>query len=82
MITEIPAKKIVTCDICKRVCDNKLDGVLRRQSGILMVKRDALDWYGSPVANGDFTFDLCDSCLDEIIAAINEIAKEKDGGLE
>ena len=71
MINKIPEKFEIICDSCKRLCDNKLDGVLRRQSGVLFIKMSALDWYGSPVANGDVSFDLCDECLNRLIIVIN-----------
>ena len=81
MINKIPERFEIFCDSCKRLCDNKLDGVLRRKSGVLFIKQSALDWYGCPVANGDISFDLCDECLNRITIAINtEITDIREEG--
>lgn len=71
MRTTIPARLVKTCDICK-----KDDSTTRfRADGELHIKQHALDYQGSPCANGDMKIDICDTCLPKIITAINARAQ-------
>ena len=69
MTTNVPASVIVSCDSCGRLCSD----CNRRQSGGLILKQDALDYQGSPCANGSRTFDLCDDCLEKMRVAVNAV---------
>lgn len=54
------------------------DGHNRRLSGVLTVKRDALDYQrGCAVADATVKRDLCDECMDAIETAINDAAEER-----
>lgn len=67
----IPSKLVMVCDICK-----KDDSTTRfRAAGELHIKQHALDYQGSPCANGDMKIDICDTCLPKIITAINARAQ-------
>ena len=67
---EIPSKKYTTCDCCERECGK--DGCWRQQNGGLLIKRDLLDFQGSPCASGNVSIDLCDSCLEKISNVVNK----------
>ncbi len=68
----IPAKKEVTCDICKRNCEG-----IRRQDGHIDIHRHALDYQGMPCADGSLKIDLCDNCLGDVCKAINKLEVER-----
>lgn len=70
MVREIPKTVEVTCDACGVVIKEDDRKVLRNQNGRIIIKRDAIDWYGCAVADGSLSFDLCDKCLDQIVSAI------------
>ncbi len=63
----IPAQTIKTCDACQCA----MDGRNSRENGGLHLKRDALDFQGSPCADASVRLDLCDSCLHKVATAIN-----------
>lgn len=64
----IPQQTIKTCDACLRV----IDGRNSRESGGLILKRDALDMQGSACADASVKLDLCDRCLSTVDKAIND----------
>lgn len=70
MTKTIPAQTIVTCDIC-------LEAGNRKQEGKLIIKQHAIDYMGTPCANGDVEFDLCDECLNGVREAINAYAQTR-----
>jgi hypothetical protein len=43
-----------------------------KQNGGVTLRRDALDYQGSPCANAGASFDFCDECLPKITDAIND----------
>lgn len=66
----IPAREEVICDRCKQVCEP--NGPARRiMEGSLRLNQHALDFQGSPVADGSRHWDLCDNCLLEVGVAID-----------
>lgn len=72
----IPATTEVTCDCCGVVCSGSFGPGRRVQEGRLLVKQHALDYLGSPAACGDVSFDLCDSCLGQVVKAVNSLFDE------
>ncbi len=56
---KIPARVEVTCDSCRKVCESSD----RRMSGGLTIKRDGVDYQGSPVGDASRSYDLCDRCV-------------------
>lgn len=69
----IPEKVEVYCDVCNSLCGP--GGKRRTMGGHIRIKRDALDYQGSPVADGSVDFDACDSCLETVSKAINAAAE-------
>lgn len=68
MKTQIPAQTIVKCDVCQKECQD----YNRKQKGELIINQDALDYLGNACANGNISFDLCDTCLNHLIKTLNE----------
>jgi len=62
----IPARVIVTCDICKR----NNDQTDFRKDARLLLQRCAMDMLSDPAAKGDVELDLCDDCEVRIAKAI------------
>ncbi len=66
----IPAKTILTCDMCKEVIRQS------KMKGKLTLKRDGLDWQGCAVGDCSTHLDLCDSCVMVMENVINELLKK------
>ena len=64
----IPQKILITCDGCLKPCG---DEIRKRDAG-LKVMQSVLDYTGTPAANGNREFDLCDLCAVKVFRAINE----------
>lgn len=69
----IPAKEILTCDICKYT----QDVVSFRTSSAVDLKRDGLDYQGCPVGPGGLKYDLCDACGGALEDLIRKAEKAK-----
>lgn len=64
-----PEIRKTICDCCQRAIGDQ--GVYRKHSGGLHLRRDALDMQGHPCASADVKLDLCDDCLTTVCKAIN-----------
>lgn len=58
----IPSQTVVICDVCKTVTDP----YTYKAEALVTVKQHALGYQNEPVANGTYSLDCCDSCLDDI----------------
>ena len=67
-----PAIVTVVCDCCLK--DVGSPGVTRAHNAGIHVARDALDYQGAACAGANITMDLCDSCLELVSAAVNDVA--------
>jgi hypothetical protein len=67
--TNIPARTVVVCDVCRVECDKGN----QRQNGKLHINRAALDHHGHAVASDNIDLDLCDLCLGLVVKAINGV---------
>ena len=71
MRRKIPEQIILVCDVC-----GKQDGErnLRHfaKSAHVRFDQSALDYQGSPVANGGWEWDLCDECASRIGTAMHQ----------
>lgn len=83
MRTRIPESVKITCDACGLVCSKNYGKGRRFKGGGLTLKRDILDSNDKPVANGGYSFDFCDNCLEQVITSVNEVVKKiKDENYE
>lgn len=67
----IPAQSVTTCDACGVVCT----GGNRRHGAALHLKRDGLDYSGTPVGDASFQADLCDMCLGRVENALKQVLR-------
>jgi hypothetical protein len=65
----IPARTIITCDICGK------ENPRRKKKATVKVRRDGLDMYGDPCCDASYSLDLCDDCECEITTAINKLKR-------
>ncbi len=68
----IPAKSIITCDVCLIDCTrgNPCEAVLTLQA-------NALDYAGHPVGDAGFKLDLCDKCYIAVVGAIEKLKRSE-----
>lgn len=70
MYKTIPEQRIFVCDCCQQ------EGVHHAKGTKLILKRNALDYQGQPVADGTVELDLCDECDGKVSEAINAVCIE------
>lgn len=74
--TVIPEKVIITCDFC----GDEITPQTHKKEAKLTLNRNALDYQGSPVADGSVSFDMCDKCEGNVATALNSMVDEAYGG--
>lgn len=68
-VTHTPATTTIVCDCCGT------EGYQQYHGCTLTVGRAALDFQGQPVADASVVRDLCPSCTDIVVAAINKASE-------
>ncbi len=64
-----PARYRTICDRCREECTPS--NYTQRTS--IQIERALLDYQGSPVANGNAQFDLCNACTEVVLNGINKL---------
>jgi hypothetical protein len=71
--TNVPARTVTYCDVCSVECAAQN----QRHGGKMHLQRHGLDFQGNAVGSNDVDLDLCDSCLDKVVRAINGVKEPK-----
>ena len=69
---DIPARTVFKCDACGNEAE-LASGLRPHGWSKLVLYRDALDFQGTPVADGTIRRDLCDDCTIQTVNAINSV---------
>ena len=77
-LRHIPEKYISQCDLC----GEEAEGKSQTGWGNLIIKQDALDYQGAPVADGTKNWLLCRQCLRQINDYIPRLFSDIKAGLK